>query len=82
MLLLTITTPIIIAIAAGTLLVGLAVGYFITSTLLKKAVTKEETALLEEAKEKAEVIKKERILQAKVDTVAVSGMEQLLRGIG
>ena len=65
MLLLTITTPIIIAIAAGTLLVGLAVGYFITSTLLKKAVTKEETALLEEAKEKAEVIKKERILQAK-----------------
>ena len=54
---------IILPIAA--LLVGLAVGYFITSTLLKKAVTKEETALLEEAKEKAEVIKKERILQAK-----------------
>ena len=49
---------IILPIAA--LLVGLAVGYFITSTLLKKAVTKEETALLEEAKEKAEVIKKER----------------------
>ena len=54
---------IVIPIAA--LLVGLAVGYFITATLLKKAVTKEETALLEEAKEKAEVIKKERILQAK-----------------
>ena len=38
---------VIIPIAA--LLVGLAVGYFITATLLKKAVTKEETALLEEA---------------------------------
>ena len=63
MLLLTITPIIIAAIVA--LVVGLAVGYFITSTLLKKAVTKEETALLEEAKEKAEVIKKERILQAK-----------------
>ncbi len=54
-----------IIIPIATLLVGLAIGYFITSTLLKKAVTKEETALLEEAKEKAEVIKKERILQAK-----------------
>ena len=54
---------IIIPIAA--LLVGLAVGYLITATILKKAVIKEETALLEEAKEKAEVIKKERILQAK-----------------
>ena len=57
------TLTIIIPIAA--LLVGLAVGYLITATLLKKAVTKEEAALLEEAKEKAEVIKKERILQAK-----------------
>jgi conserved hypothetical protein YmdA/YtgF len=47
------------------LVVGLVAGYLITSTLLKKAVTKEELALLEEAKEKAEVIKKERILQAK-----------------
>ena len=62
MLLLNIIN-IIIPVAA--LLVGLAVGYFITATLLKKAVTKEENALLEEAKEKAEVIKKERILQAK-----------------
>ena len=66
MLLLTITNTTWIIIAAlVALVVGLAVGYFITSTLLKKAVTKEETALLEEAKEKAEVIKKERILQAK-----------------
>ena len=65
MLLLTITNTTWIIIAAAALVVGLAVGYLITSTLLKKAVTKEETALLEEAKEKAEVIKKERILQAK-----------------
>ena len=66
MLLLTITnTTWIIIAAAAALVVGLAVGYFITATLLKKAVTKEEQALLEEAKEKAEVIKKERILQAK-----------------
>ena len=47
------------------MVVGLAIGYFITSTLLRKAVTKEANAYLDEAKEKAEVIKKERILQAK-----------------
>ena len=61
MLLLTInSTMIIIGVVA--LVVGLAVGYLITATLLKKAVIKEQTLLLEEAKEKAEVIKKERIL--------------------
>ena len=66
MLLLTISpTGWIFIAAAVALAVGFAVGYVITSTLLKKAVTKEEVALLEEAKEKAEVIKKERILQAK-----------------
>ena len=66
MLLLTITNTTWIIIAAVIALgVGFAVGYLITSTLLKKAVIKEEAALLEEAKEKAEVIKKERILQAK-----------------
>ena len=60
MLLLTVTnTTWIIIAAAAALVVGLAVGYIITSTLLKKAVTKEATDLLEEAKEKAEVIKKE-----------------------
>ena len=65
MLLLTLTNTTWIIIAAAALVVGLAVGYLITATLLKKAVIKEQTALLEEAKEKAEVIKKERILQAK-----------------
>ncbi len=64
MLLLSITTLQII-IAAVALVVGLAVGYLITSTALRKAVTKEADAYLEESKEKAEVIKKERILQAK-----------------
>ena len=49
MLLLNTTLTIIIPIAA--LLVGLAIGYFITATLLKKAVTKEADAYLEEAKE-------------------------------
>ena len=63
LLLISNTTWIIIAAAA--LVVGLAVGYLITATLLKKAVVKEQMVLLEEAKEKAEVIKKERILQAK-----------------
>ncbi len=57
------TLTIIIPIAA--LIVGLAIGYLVTATFLKKAVTKEANAYLEEAKEKAEVIKKERILQAK-----------------
>ena len=65
MLLLTINTTTLIIIGAAALVLGLAVGYFVTSTLLRNAVTKEADAYLEEAKEKAEVIKKERILQAK-----------------
>lgn len=65
MLLLTINTTTLIIIGLGALVLGLAAGYFVTSTLLRKAVTKEADAYLEEAKEKAEVIKKERILQAK-----------------
>ena len=59
----SLTTIIIIALAA--LILGGVVGFIVTSTVLRKAVTKEEQNLLEEAKEKAEVIKKERILQAK-----------------
>ncbi len=62
-MLLLSTLNIIIPVAA--LVVGLALGYLVTATFLKKAVTKEADAYLEEAKEKAEVIKKERILQAK-----------------
>ncbi len=44
---------------------GSAFGGLITATVLRKAVTKKSETLLEEAKEKAEVIKKEKILQAK-----------------
>jgi len=43
----------------------LVTGVLITSTILKKSVLKKSNVLLEEAKEKAEVIKKEKILQAK-----------------
>ena len=59
------SVPTIIIIAVAALIVGLVIGFIVTSTLLRKAVTKEEQTLLDEAKEKAEVIKKERILQAK-----------------
>lgn len=44
---------------------GSIIGGLITATALRKAVTKKSELLLEEAKEKAEVIKKEKILQAK-----------------
>ena len=53
MLLLTINTTTLIIIGVGALVLGLAAGYFVTSTLLRKAVTKEADAYLEEAKEKA-----------------------------
>ncbi len=48
-----------------TAVLSLIVGGFITSTVLKKSVIKKSSLLLEEAREKAEVIKKEKILQAK-----------------
>jgi ribonuclease Y len=54
-------TFILIITAALSLLVG----GLITSILLKKAVLKKSNLVLEEAREKAEVIKKEKILQAK-----------------
>ena len=44
---------------------SLIVGGLITATLLKKAVLKKSNLMLDEAREKAEVIKKEKILQAK-----------------
>ena len=44
---------------------GLAIGVIITSTILRKAVEKKSEKLLQEAKEKAEVFKKDKILQAK-----------------
>ena len=44
---------------------GLVFGVIITSTILRKAVEKKSDRLLVEAKEKAEVYKKDKILQAK-----------------
>lgn len=47
------------------LVAGGLTGGVITTTVLRKAVLKKSDILLEEAKEKAEVIKKEKMLQAK-----------------
>lgn len=44
---------------------GIVLGVIITSTILRKAVEKKSEKLLTEAKEKAEVYKKDKILQAK-----------------
>jgi ribonuclease Y len=44
---------------------GLVLGVIITATILRKAVEKKSEKLLQEAKEKAEVFKKDKILQAK-----------------
>ncbi len=53
---------IIVAIAA---VVGLVIGLVLATTFLRKAIEKKSIHLLQEAETKAEVIKKERILQAK-----------------
>lgn len=45
--------------------VGLIIGIIITSTILRKSVEKKSEKILKEAEEKAEVLKKEKILQAK-----------------
>ncbi|MBW7848672.1 MAG: ribonuclease Y [Bacteroidales bacterium] len=47
------------------LVAGGVTGGILTATVLRKTVLKKSDALLEEAKEKAEVIKKEKMLQAK-----------------
>lgn len=54
-----------IIIYAILLIVGGVAGGLLTATALRKAVLKKSEILLEEAKEKAEVIKKEKMLQAK-----------------
>lgn len=55
-------TIIIIIISAVS---GLVAGFLITSTLLRKAIEKKSEHLLKESRAKAEVIKKDKILQAK-----------------
>ena len=54
---------IIFIIIAG--IVGIFLGFFIASTVLKKAIEKKNANIIKEAEEKGEVIKKEKILQAK-----------------
>lgn len=54
---------IVVGIVAAVL--GIAAGAIVTGTLLRKAVEKKSLVVLEEAREKAEVIKKDKILQAK-----------------
>lgn len=63
MILLSVTTNIIVAVAA--VLVGGVIGVLVSTTIMRNALTKKSNQLLEEAKEKGEVIKKDKILQAK-----------------
>ncbi|MDD3011621.1 MAG: ribonuclease Y [Bacteroidales bacterium] len=44
---------------------GLGVGILVSTTFLRKALEKKSLTILEDAKEKGEIIKKEKILQAK-----------------
>jgi len=46
-------------------LVSLGIGFFLASYFVKKALERKSNNLLEEAQEKAEILKKEKILQAK-----------------
>jgi len=63
MILLTVTTNILIAVAA--VLAGGGIGVLLSTTVMRNALTRKSNQLLEEAKEKGEVIKKDKILQAK-----------------
>ncbi|MGI6718088.1 MAG: ribonuclease Y [Bacteroidales bacterium] len=47
------------------IIVGIVVGIAISHTVLKKAITKKSNLLLKDAEEKAEIIKKEKILKAR-----------------
>ena len=47
------------------LIVGLAVGYFLASTALKKSIEAKSAQVVKDAEAEGEVIKKDKILQAK-----------------
>ncbi|MBR5678793.1 MAG: ribonuclease Y [Paludibacteraceae bacterium] len=55
----------IIMYAVVGLAVGAGIGVLLATTIMRKALTRKSNQLLEEAKEKGEVIKKDKILQAK-----------------
>ena len=63
MVLLLATTNILIT--AGAVVVGGGIGVLLATTVMRATLTKKSNQLLEEAKEKGEVIKKDKILQAK-----------------
>ncbi len=60
---------ILIAVAAA----GLTIGVLITSTILKRSVLKKSRQVLDEALTKSEVLKKEKILQAKEKFLQLKG---------
>ena len=62
MVLLSLINIIFYAVAA---IIGLGIGVLLATTIMRKALTRKSNQLLEEAKEKGEVIKKDKILQAK-----------------
>ncbi|MBQ2398091.1 MAG: ribonuclease Y [Bacteroidales bacterium] len=63
---------VIVYIIIG-LVVGLGVGILLSHTSLKKKLEEEGRALLKEAEEKAEIIKKEKMLQAKEKFLQLKG---------
>ncbi len=54
-----------IVIYSVLLVLGVALGYFIAAVAVRKSIEKKSVHLLDEAKEKAEVVKDKKILQAK-----------------
>ena len=64
MILLQVSMSIIMYAVVG-LVVGAGIGVLLATTIMRKALTRKSNQLLEEAKEKGEVIKKDKILQAK-----------------
>jgi len=60
---------ILIVVAAA----GIAIGVLITSTILKRSVLKKSRQVLDEALTKSEVLKKEKILQAKEKFLQLKG---------
>lgn len=65
MILLNLTVMNIIIICLVSVVVGGGIGVLLSSTTMRKVLTKKSAQMLEEAKEKAEMIKKDKILQAK-----------------
>ena len=64
MILLQVSMSIIIYAVVG-VIIGAGIGVLLATTVMRKALTRKSNQLLEEAKEKGEVIKKDKILQAK-----------------